>query len=78
MTSAAVFAYHDVGARCLRTLLAHGIRVPLVITHRDAREECVWFESVATVARNYGIPVLTPDHPNEREFAEQIRHVAPD
>ena len=28
--SAVVFAYHDVGARCLRVLLAHGIEVPLV------------------------------------------------
>ena len=35
MTSAVVFAYHDVGARCLRVLLAHGIDVPLVVTHED-------------------------------------------
>lgn len=78
MTSAAVFAYHDVGARCLRTLLAHGIQVPLVITHQDAPEESVWFESVATVASNYGILVLMPDSPNDPEFVERIRHLAPD
>jgi methionyl-tRNA formyltransferase len=29
MTSAVVFAYHNVGARCLRVLLAHGVAVPL-------------------------------------------------
>ena len=33
---AVVFAYHDVGVRCLRVLLAHGVEVPLVVTHADA------------------------------------------
>ena len=28
MTSAVVFAYHNVGVRCLEVLLAHGIEVP--------------------------------------------------
>lgn len=78
MTTAVVFAYHDVGARCLRTLLAHGIRVPLVITHRDAPEENVWFESVAAVARSYGIEALEPAEPNGAEFVERIRDVTPD
>ena len=26
--SAVVFAYHDVGVRCLAVLLAHGVQVP--------------------------------------------------
>lgn len=78
MTSAVVFAYHDVGARCLRTLLAHGVDVPLVVTHRDVREENVWFESVAMVARNYGIEVVTPDDPNAPEFVARVRSEAPD
>src|SRR5512147_3086600 len=30
---AVVFAYHNVGVRCLRTLLAHDVDVPLVVTH---------------------------------------------
>jgi hypothetical protein len=40
---AVVFAYHDVGVRCLRTLLAHGVEVPLVFTHlrRAGREHLV-------------------------------------
>ena len=29
--SAVVFAYHDVGVRCLSVLLAHDVRIPLVV-----------------------------------------------
>jgi hypothetical protein len=32
---AVVFAYHNVGDRCLRVLLARGVDVALVVTHRD-------------------------------------------
>ncbi|HVC37569.1 MAG TPA: formyltransferase, partial [Gammaproteobacteria bacterium] len=32
MTSAVVFAYHNVGVRCLSVLLAHGVKIPLVVT----------------------------------------------
>ena len=32
---AVVFAYHDVGVRCLRVLLAGGVDVALVVTHDD-------------------------------------------
>ena len=35
MTRAVVFAYHNVGMRCLAVLLAHGVEVPLVFTHED-------------------------------------------
>ena len=47
-----VFAYHNVGARCLRVLLAHGVDVALVVTHADNPAENIWFESVAEVARD--------------------------
>ena len=39
MTRAVVFAYHDVGVRCLSVLLAHGVDVRLVVTHRDDPRE---------------------------------------
>ncbi len=40
---AVVFAYHDVGVRCLAVLLAHGVNVRLVVTHprRPRREHLV-------------------------------------
>jgi methionyl-tRNA formyltransferase len=78
MTRAVVFAYHNVGVRCLRVLLAHGVEVPLVVTHDDAADEAIWFASVAGVAAEHGIPVVTPDDPNTPELAARIAAFAPD
>jgi methionyl-tRNA formyltransferase len=75
---AVVFAYHDVGVRCLRTLLAHGVQVPLVFTHTDAPTETIWFDSVARHARWHGIEVLTPEDPNDAASLELIRAAQPD
>jgi methionyl-tRNA formyltransferase len=55
MTCAVVFAYHNVGVRCLKVLLAHGVDVPLVITHSGDPRETQWFESVAAAAADHEI-----------------------
>jgi methionyl-tRNA formyltransferase len=73
-----VFAYHDVGVRCLRTLLAHGVEVPLVLTHRDSPGENIWFDSVARHALWHGIEVLTPDDPNVPAILERVRAARPE
>jgi methionyl-tRNA formyltransferase len=78
MTRAVVFAYHNVGVRCLQVLLKHGVEVSLVVTHTDNPNENIWFESVAKLAAEHGIPVVTPDDPNTPEFIEQIKNEAPD
>jgi methionyl-tRNA formyltransferase len=78
MTRAVVFAYHDVGARCLSVLLAHAIDVTLVVTHRDSPDETIWFASVEKLARAHGIAVDTPRDPNEAPFVERLRALAPD
>jgi methionyl-tRNA formyltransferase len=75
---AVVFAYHNVGVRCLRTLLAHGVDVPLVVTHDDAPDETIWFDSVAAAAAECSIPTITPDDPNAREVVGRIAALAPD
>jgi methionyl-tRNA formyltransferase len=75
---AVVFAYHDVGVRCLRTLLARGVEVPLVFTHLDSPDENIWFDSVARHARWHGITVLTPEDPNLAQTVERIRALRPD
>jgi methionyl-tRNA formyltransferase len=75
---AVVFAYHDVGVRCLRTLLAHGVQVPLVVTHLDAPGEKIWFESVARHAAWHDIPVITPENPNGAECVARVRAARPD
>src|SRR5262245_43157174 len=56
MTRAVVFAYHDVGVRCLGVLLAHGVKVAHVYTHRDDPGENIWFRSVAQLARLHDLP----------------------
>jgi len=78
MSRAVVFAYHNVGVRCLATLLAQGVEVPLVITHTDNAQENIWFESVTALAALNDIPVITPDDPNTPEVIEQIASLAPD
>ena len=78
MSRAIVFAYHNVGVRCLSVLLAHGIEVALVVTHRDNPKETIWFDSVAELAALHDIPVITPDNPNTPEVVERIRALQPD
>jgi methionyl-tRNA formyltransferase len=76
--SAVVFAYHDVGVRCLAVMLAHGVNIPLVVTHTDDPKENVWFESVEKLARAYDIEVATPSDPNTPEFIERLQAISPD
>ena len=76
MTSAVVFAYHDVGVRCLRALLEAGVRVPLVVTHRDDPAEGRWFDSVAALARSRGIETL--EDPDAAEVQRRLQSLQPD
>jgi methionyl-tRNA formyltransferase len=73
-----VFAYHDVGVRCLRVLLAHQVQVPLVVTHLDAPGERIWFDSVARHAAWHDLPVITPANPNDAECIARVRAARPD
>lgn len=75
---AVVFAYHDVGVRCLKTLLSAKVEVPLVVTVRDDPQERHWFASVADTAREYGLPVVMPEDPNCGELVEQVAQLQPD
>jgi methionyl-tRNA formyltransferase len=77
MSSAVVFAYHNVGVRCLKVLLARGVNVPLVVTHADDPREAVWFGSVAGTAAEYGVSVVTPDDPNASDVAARIAACRP-
>ena len=72
MTSAVVFAYHNVGVRCLKVLLAQGIDVRLVVTHEDNPNENIWFGSVRRVCEENGIPFITPADPNAPEIEARV------
>lgn len=76
--SAVVFAYHDIGVRCLEALLELGIDVRLVVTHQDNASEKIWFSSVAEVAKRNGIAVITPDNANSDTIVEQVFQCHPD
>lgn len=77
-TRAVVFAYHDVGARCLRTLVAHGVEVALVVTHDDDPNEARWFERVAEVAQAHRLPWIAPSDPNAPEVVARVAAAEPD
>jgi len=78
VTRAVVFAYHDVGCRCLKVLLDQRVEVPLVLTHRDSRGENIWFGSVAALARERGIECIAPEDPSAPAIVERIRSLQPD
>lgn len=75
---AVVFAYHNVGVRCLKVLLARGLEIPLVVTHKDNPSEKIWFESVAALCAEEGIPFVTPDDPTSAELLAKVRAAEPD
>jgi len=75
---AVVFAYHNVGVRCLKVLLAGGVDVALVVTHTDNPSETIWFDSVAATAARHGIPAITPADPNTPEIMARIEAACPD
>jgi methionyl-tRNA formyltransferase len=78
MASAVVFAYHNVGVRCLQVLLAQGMDVRLVVTHEDNSGETIWFASVKKLAEELGLPVATPDDPNTAEVVNRVSAARPD
>ncbi|NUT16139.1 MAG: formyltransferase [Cupriavidus sp.] len=75
---AVVFAYHNVGDRCLRVLHARGVEVALVITHRDRPDENIWFRRVADTAAELGIPCLHGEDPADPAIAQAVRDARPD
>lgn len=78
MTTAVVFAYHNVGVRCLSVLLAHGINVKLIFTHEDDPKEQIWFGSVAQLANDHRLRAVTPKDPNASEWITELQSINPD
>ena len=75
---AVVFAYHNVGVRCIKVLLARGVEIPLVVTHEDNPAETIWFESVAELCKEQGIAYITPGDPAAPELLETVKSARPD
>lgn len=75
---AVVFAYHNVGVRCIKVLLACGVDIALVVSHEDNPNETIWFESVATLCKEHDIECITPDNPKSPELLKQVQAAKPD
>ena len=75
---AVVCAYSEVGHACLSELLELGVDVRLVVTHRDAPDEQIWFRSVAELAAAAGLETITPDDVNAPDVLERIAALEPE
>ena len=76
---AVVFAYHDVGVRCLKALLSAGLEIPLVVTVPDDPHETPLVASVAATAADYGLRLTAPATRTARELhARCWRSCSPD
>lgn len=75
---AVVFAYHDVGVRCLKALLSAGVEIPLVVTAPDDAHETHWYASVAATAADYGLPLMTTADANTAELVRTVCTLRPD
>jgi methionyl-tRNA formyltransferase len=78
VTSAVVFAYSEVGVRCVRELLAQHIDIALLFTHTDDAGEKQWFGSVRSLAEVHGVRVETPNDPNTAEWIAAGTAARPD
>jgi len=78
VTRAVVFAYSEVGVRCVRELLAQGIEIAILFTHEDDPGEQQWFGSVRQLGEDQGLRVETPDDPNTPHWVSEGRRAAPD
>ncbi len=75
---AVVFAYSNVGDRCLRVLAAGGVDVSLVVTHRDHPGEARWFSCVADTAAELGLPTIYSDDLGDDALATRVAQARPD
>ena len=73
-----VFAYHNIGCAGINTLLQNGYHIAAIFTHLDDPGENIWFDSVAELAAEKGIPVYSPEEINHPIWVEKIRAISPD
>jgi len=78
VSRAVVFAYSEVGVRCVRELLAQGIEIAILFTHEDDPGEQQWFGSVGKLGEGHDLRVETPDDPNTPYWVSEGRRAAPD
>jgi methionyl-tRNA formyltransferase len=78
MTRAVVFAYSEVGYRCLEVLADAGVDVAWVVTHRDDPGETPWYRSVAELAARRGLRTSLYETLSNIECLRTLRELAPE
>lgn len=73
-----VFAYSEVGYRCLRVLLRSGANIRAVFTYDDDPDENTWFSSVKELALDNGLPVFTPGGLKTPETLDLVKDLQPE
>jgi len=73
-----VFAYAEMGCAGIAALLKSGFEIDAIFTHADTSSESHFFDSVARLAAEQGIPVHAPEDVNHPLWVERIKAMAPD
>ncbi len=73
-----VFAYNNIGCAGIKALIANGFEITAVFTHKDDPDENIWFDSVAELACENGIPVFAPEDVNHPVWVERIKAMQPE
>ena len=75
---AAVFAYHEIGYVCLKEVLASGMEVACLFTHKDDPGEEIWFRRPVELALKRSIPVYDPETLRDSKWTDLLVSLAPD
>jgi len=73
-----VLAYHSMGCAGIQSLVRHGYDIQAIFTHQDDPGENTWFDSVANLAAELGIPVYAPEDINHPVWVDRIRSLNPE
>ncbi|WP_312665046.1 bifunctional UDP-4-amino-4-deoxy-L-arabinose formyltransferase/UDP-glucuronic acid oxidase ArnA [Pantoea sp. CTOTU49201] len=73
-----VFAYAEMGCAGISALLNAGYEISAIFTHSDTGTESHFFDSVARLAAEQGIPVYAPEDVNHPLWVDRIKTMAPD
>ncbi|WP_291490459.1 formyltransferase [Desulfurella sp.] len=73
-----VFAYHNMGVIGCSALKKHRFDIKCVFTHKNDKNENIWFESVQDWCKKNNIEYFAPENVNTKEWIDKIASYKPD